>query len=123
MTRQSLGAWGEAVAREYLASHGYTIRAGNWRCPEGEIDLVAEMSGVLVFVEVKTRRSNAFGAPEEAVGQRKARRLLLAATSYLDAHQLAEVDWRIDVIAVTAGSGPRVLKLDHYADAVEGRLP
>jgi len=123
MTRLSLGAWGEAVARQHLASHGFLIQASNWRCSEGEVDLVAETEGMLVFVEVKTRRSGTFGTPEEAVGTRKARRLLLAATAYIEAHQLADVDWRIDVIAITAGRGPRVLKLEHYADAVEGRLP
>jgi putative endonuclease len=123
MTHLSLGAWGEAVAREHLASNGFIIHASNWRCAEGEIDLVAETGGVLVFVEVKTRRSQTYGTPEEAVGGRKARRLLLTATAYLEAHQLADVDWRIDVMAITAGRGPRVLRLEHYADAVEGRLP
>jgi len=123
MTRLSLGAWGEAVAREHLASHGFIIHASNWRCSEGEVDLVAETDGTLVFVEVKTRRSRTYGTPEEAVGGRKARRLLLTATAYLEAHQLADVDWRIDVIAITAGRGPRLLNLEHYADAVEGRLP
>ena len=123
MTRSSLGAWGEAAARDYLVSHGYHVRASNWRCSEGEIDLVAEMQGTLVFVEVKTRRGGGYGAPQEAVGPRKARHLVLASARYLEDQNLTNVDWRIDVIAITAGPGPRVRSLEHYCDAVEGRLP
>ena len=68
MTRASLGAWGEAAARSHLVSRGYVVRDVNWRCPEGEIDLIAELQGTLVFVEVKTRRSTGYGTPQEAVG-------------------------------------------------------
>jgi putative endonuclease len=121
--RSSLGAWGEAVARDHLVSHGYVVRAVNWRCAEGEIDLIAEMQGTLVFVEVKTRRGTGYGAPQEAVGPRKARRLMLVAARYLEDEHLADIDWRIDVIAITAGPGPQVRSLEHFCDAVEGRLP
>lgn len=123
MTRNSLGAWGEAAARDHLLSRGYEVRAANWRCPEGEIDLIVETQGMLVFVEVKTRRGAGFGAPQEAVGPRKARRLVLAAARYLEDQHLADIDWRIDVIAITAGPGPKVRSLEHFCDAVEGRLP
>jgi putative endonuclease len=123
MTRSSLGAWGEAAARQHLEDNGYRVRACNWRCPEGEIDLVAETEGMLVFVEVKTRRGGGYGAPQEAVGPRKARHLILAATRYIEDQQLGDIDWRVDVIAITAGPGPRVLNLEHICDAVEGRIP
>lgn len=123
MTRSPLGAWGEAAARQYLEANGYRVRACNWRCAEGEIDLVAETDNTLVFVEVKTRRGAGFGAPQDAVGPRKARHLVLAATRYLEEQQLRDVDWRVDVIAITAGPGPRVLNLEHICDAVEGRVP
>ncbi len=123
MTRSSLGAWGEAAARDHLVSQGYEVRAVNWRCAEGEIDLIAEVQGTLVFVEVKTRRGAGFGSPQEAVGPRKARHLMLAATRYLEDAHLADIDWRIDVIAITAGPGPRVRSLEHFLNAVEGRLP
>ncbi len=118
MSPASLGAWGEARAREHLLAQGYTLLASNWRCPEGELDLVAEIEAMLVFVEVKTRRSTAFGRPEEAVSAAKARHLVQAALSYLEASQLADRDWRIDVIAITAARGPRLAQLEHFVDAV-----
>jgi putative endonuclease len=123
MKRTALGAWGEAQARWYLESNGYRVRGCNWRCAEGEIDLVAEFAGGLVFVEVKTRRSTAFGAPQESVGPRKSRHLVLAAQRYLEEQGLPDVDWRVDVIAITAGPGPSLLSLEHFRDAIEGRIP
>ncbi len=68
--RQRLGRWGEGVAATHLEAHGYTILARNWRCAAGEIDLVARDGETLVFVEVKTRRGRAYGAPEEALTPR-----------------------------------------------------
>jgi len=123
MTRSSLGAWGEAAARDHLVSQGYAVRAVNWRCAEGEIDLIAETQGTLVFVEVKTRRGAAYGTPQEAVGPTKARHPMLAASRYLEDEHLADIDWRIDVIAITAGPGPKLRSLEHFLNAVEGRLP
>jgi putative endonuclease len=123
MTRSLLGAWGEAAARQYLEANGYRVRACNWRCAEGEIDLVAETDGTRVFVEVKTRRGADFGAPQDAVGPRKSKHLWLAANRYLEEQKLDDVDWRVDVIAITAGPGPRVLNRGHISDAVEGRIP
>jgi len=118
VTSASLGAWGEARAREHLLAQGFTLQACNWRCQEGELDLVAESEGTLVFVEVKTRLSPAFGRPEEAVSARKARHLLQAALAYLDANQQNDREWRIDVIAITAARGPRLVELEHFVDAV-----
>lgn len=123
MTRFSLGAWGEAQARDFLLRQGYTLLAGNWRSPEGELDLIAEVDGTLVFVEVKTRRTAAFGAPEEAISPRKIRHLIRSAAAYLEAHTTGDRAWRIDVIAITAGPGPRVIRLEHFADAIQARVP
>jgi len=123
MTRSLLGAWGEAAARQYLEANGCRVRACNWRRAKGEIDLVAETDNTLVFVEVKTRRGAGSGAPQDAVGPSKARHLVLAATRHLEEQQLRDVDWRLDVMAITAGRGPRVLNLEHSCDAVEGRVP
>ncbi|MBM3121974.1 MAG: YraN family protein [Chloroflexi bacterium] len=120
MSPPSLGAWGEARAREHLLAQGYTLLASNWRCREGELDLVAEIEGTLVFVEVKTRRSTAYGRPEEAISARKARHLVQAALSYLEASQVADRDWRVDVIAITAARGPRLVQLEHFVDALHG---
>lgn len=110
-SRQELGRWGEAHAAEYLVDQGYTIVARNERTPYGEIDLVAQkVSGptaesresqeLLVFVEVKTRTSQSFGYPEEAVTPRKQINLISAAQHYLQEHPDLNLDWRIDVISI-----------------------
>ena len=67
MSRQALGKWGEATAADFLEKQGYSIVERNCRTPYGEIDLVAYDGAVFVFVEVKTRATDAFGFPEEAV--------------------------------------------------------
>ena len=118
MSSATLGGWGEARARDYLLAQGYSLHASNWRCRQGELDLVAEVGGTLVFVEVKTRRSPAFGAPEASVSARKVRHLVVAAQAYLEAHELTDHDWRVDVIAITAARGPRLVRLEHFVDAV-----
>ena len=77
--RGGLGARGEDIAAAFLQAHGYTIQRRNYRCRYGEIDLVCTHDAVLVFCEVKLRRSNSFGMPEEAITPRKLARLALAA--------------------------------------------
>lgn len=72
MTRSSLGAWGETAARQHLEANGCRVRGCCWRCPESEIDLVAETEGMQVFVEVKIRRGGGRGALQGAAGPRKA---------------------------------------------------
>jgi putative endonuclease len=101
---QRVGRWGEELAAGYLSQRGYRILDRNARTPYGEIDLVAcqdEMApACTVFVEVKTRRSGAFGLPEEALTARKRAHLLAAARAYLQTHPDLNADWRIDVIAI-----------------------
>lgn len=84
--RRDLGAFGERVAAAHLEAKGYRIRARNFRCREGEIDIVAEDGETLVFVEVRTRRGNALGTPAESVTVAKQRRLLTVARAYLQEH-------------------------------------
>src|ERR671933_812580 len=98
--RGALGARGEDIAAAYLQAHGYTVQARNYRCRYGEIDLVCTHGAVLVFCEVKLRRSGRDGTPEERGTRRKLARLALAAHSYLAEHGLEEADWRIDVVAL-----------------------
>jgi putative endonuclease len=100
VVRQSLGRTGERLAAEKLLTRGYLILERNFRCSYGEIDLVAEHQEDLVFVEVKTRRGEAYGLPEEAVNERKQRKIMQVASYYLDIHNCAERSWRIDVVAV-----------------------
>jgi putative endonuclease len=118
---QRLGRWGERLAAVYLEQRGYTILAYNARTPYGELDLVARQDGVTVFVEVKTRRSTAFGLPETAITPTKQAHLLSAAQSYLQTHPDLEGDWRVDVIAIcrlaAANAEPEIV---HFENAFAG---
>ncbi|HET6954296.1 MAG TPA: YraN family protein [Acidimicrobiales bacterium] len=78
-----LGARGEQLAADWYAARGYRLVARNWRCREGELDLVVARPGELVFCEVKTRSSDRFGVPAEAVTAAKQRRIRLLATRFL----------------------------------------
>ena len=116
--RQSLGRLGERLAGDALEERGYRIVARNFRCRAGEIDLVAEEGEDLVFVEVKTRRGVTHGLPEEAVNERKARKIREIACHYLDLHNLPECSWRIDVVAVQFSPMGRLTEIRVYQHAV-----
>ncbi|HEX9797043.1 MAG TPA: YraN family protein [Anaerolineales bacterium] len=115
----SIGDWGEQVAVEHLQAAGYGILVRNWHGPRGEIDIVAEQEGVLVFVEVKARRGRRYGTPEAAVTGSKQRSLQRTAWGYLEANQADDRRWRIDVIAIEGDPASGVQRLDHYVNAVE----
>lgn len=100
--KDALGRRGEALAAAHLQSAGLRIVDRNWRCPQGEIDLVASDGGELVFVEVKTRSSVAFGHPLEAITVAKLARLRRLAAAWCDAHPGPHDRIRIDAIAVIA---------------------
>lgn len=93
----------------------------NYRCRWGEVDLIAMDGPTWVFVEVRTRRSNAFGSPVESVTAEKARRLTLTAQDFLERRALISDDilWRIDVVAIRLGAGRRVLDIQHLQNVVE----
>ena len=95
-----LGRQGEELAAAYLAQAGLTILARNWRCAQGEIDIVAVDGEALVICEVKTRSGVTFGTPLEAVTRQKAYRLRRLAALYLRTHQILYEQVRIDVIGV-----------------------
>ena len=116
--RQGLGRTGERLAAEELSRRGYRILEQNFRCSYGEIDLVMEDEQDLVFVEVKTRRGNAYGLPEEAVTSRKRQKIVQVACHYLDLHTCAERSWRIDVVAVQLSRGGKPEEIRVYQHAV-----
>lgn len=116
--RLGLGHKGERLAETHLEQKGYKIITRNHRTPFGEIDLVAQKDGAWVFVEVKTRRSAAFGAPEEAIGARKRKHLLAAARHYLSQHSLHEVNWRIDVVAIEMSWRGQVKRIELIENAI-----
>lgn len=95
-----LGRAGEQLATDHLLANGYVILARNWRCREGELDLVATTSGVLVVAEVKTRSGRGFGAPAEAVTAAKAARIRSLAVRWRQEQGLRWCPLRFDVIAV-----------------------
>lgn len=118
--RQRLGAFGERVAAAHLEARGYAIRQRNFRSREGEIDIVAEKDGCLVFVEVRTRRGEAMGSAAESVTPAKQQRLRAAVQAYAQAHEGLPADQRIDVITVTLAPDGRLVNLEHIENAVEG---
>lgn len=100
MKRRDTGILGEKLARDFLKKRGYRIRKANYRCPRGEIDLIAEHRDYLVFVEVRTKRSREFGSPEESITPAKKERLRAVAAYYCQTHDKLPQLWRIDVVAV-----------------------
>jgi putative endonuclease len=117
--RQVLGAAGEQLARRHLEQRGYRFVTANWRRPYGELDLIMRDGDALVFVEVKTRRGERLVTAEESLTAPQARRLLLAAQSFLaERADLAGLFWRIDLVAVTLAPSGAVSRLSHIVDAV-----
>jgi putative endonuclease len=99
--KDAVGRFGEQLAVDRLAAAGLEIIERNWRCPAGEIDIVATDEGTIVFVEVKTRSSLAFGDPAEAVSHTKAARLRRLALHWLAAHPDRHgAALRFDVVSV-----------------------
>ncbi len=107
-----LGKQGEGLAEKYLKRQGYKIIEANYRCSLGELDIIANDRGVLVFVEVKTRVSATQGLPQEAVTPAKQRKIGQIALNYLSQHGLQDkVDCRFDVVAIhlsTEGKTDRI---------------
>ena len=116
--RRELGSWGEAAAARFLEGRGYLVRETNYRCPEGEIDIVAQKDDCLVFVEVRTRRSLGFGTPEESVTAAKKEKLTNTALYYVATHTGLPADWQVDVVAVEVGQDGEVRRLEHIEDAL-----
>lgn len=103
--KQALGAYGEALAARHLVTAGMVLLDHNWRCPEGEVDLVLRDGTTLVVCEVKTRRSAAYGSPLEAVGPAKFGRLRRLAALWMVDHGEHCEDVRIDLVGVTSPRG------------------
>ena len=111
--KDGIGQYGERVAARHLAAAGMEIVEQNWRCPTGELDLVARDGPVVVFAEVKTRSSEAFGDPAEAVDEVNAARLRRLAVLWLESRGLEFAEVRFDVVSVLRGrSGPA--RVDHF---------
>ena len=115
----TLGQQGERAAERYLKRLGYIIVARGERDDLGELDLIAVDGRTIVFIEVKTRRSDLAGHPAEAVDEQKQRRITRLALAYLKRHDLLEYPSRFDVVAVTWPSGAKQPKIEHIKNAFE----
>ncbi|MFH1169914.1 MAG: YraN family protein [Chloroflexota bacterium] len=118
MKRREVGLLGEKMARGYLEERGYVIRQTNYRCREGEADIVAEHNGCLVFVEVRTKKSLEFGTPEESITPAKMSRMRAVAARYWQAHDGLPESYRIDVVAVELGQDNKASRIEVIENAV-----
>ncbi len=98
--RRAVGAYGERLAERHLREQGLVVLARNWRCPDGEVDLILRDGEDVVFCEVKTRRGDRFGTPAEAVSPAKVRRLRRLAMRWLEQTTVRPREIRFDVVAV-----------------------
>ncbi len=115
MNTQYEGAQGEELAVDFLIKKGYRILARNFRFQHGELDIVAEDGTVLVFVEVKTRRSYDYGTPEESISIRKRRLLRRTAEGYMYTLGIVDRECRCDVIAIERQNDQ--IEIRHLIDA------
>jgi len=114
---RSLGDSGERQAVQFLKKQGYQIVKRNYKCPSGEVDIIARDGETLVFVEVKTRTGTAFGLPQEAVDRRKQKKLVNVAFHYIG--RLKEPpSMRFDIITVMQGEEGD-FRLEHFPDAFD----
>lgn len=116
MKARAIGYLGENAAADFLRKKGYEIRQQNFTVAGGEIDLVAEKNGVIVFVEVKTRSSSEFGEGEESITPLKRRRILYAVRRFLARNDF-DGEYRLDAIEVAIDPATKnVLKCSHWED-------
>lgn len=108
------GKQGEEIAVKYLTDKGYEILERNWRNRHKEVDIIAKDGRELVFVEVKTRKSNNYGEPDLAVNKQKQRLLISAANAYIFRNNM-DLDARFDIISIILSDGEP--KIDHIEDA------
>ncbi|OGN99243.1 MAG: hypothetical protein A2Y58_03085 [Chloroflexi bacterium RBG_13_51_52] len=120
MKRRETGALGERIACEFLGKNGYEILEKNYRCPDGEIDIVAQQKDTLVFIEVRTKKSRFFGRPEESITTVKQERLTKLAEQYGQAHENLPEAWRIDVVAIQIENNGKIERIEIIENAVDG---
>ncbi len=118
MKRRETGILGEKLAREFLKKRGYHIVETNYRCPEGEIDIVARHKDFLVFIEVRTKKSLEFGSPEESITPAKKERMKATAYYYQQIHNNLPLLWRIDVVAVELNQNGKLSRIELIENAV-----
>jgi putative endonuclease len=108
----ALGRKGENLAARYLESRGLVVLSRNWRCPDGELDLVLTDGRTLIVCEVKTRTSTEFGTPAEAVSHEKAQRVRRLAHRWLNTYRVGWCELRFDIVSVLWPAG-HIPRIDH----------
>ena len=119
MKRRETGMLGEKLACDFLGKNGYNILETNYRCPGGEIDIIARQEDTLVFIEVRTKKSRQFGTPEESITPTKMERLRTVAAHYGQNRSNLPASWRIDVVAIQMDSKGKVSRIEIIENAVE----
>jgi putative endonuclease len=109
-----IGAFGQELAANYLRQKGYQIQTENFRSHEGEIDIIANNDEQLVFVEVKTRLSDRYGLPEQAVSESKLEKMTQTALRYLEQKQINNDNYRFDIVAIEIDKILKKAKIRHY---------
>jgi len=118
--KRSLGQFGERIAAARLEAEGYRIVDHNFRCREGEIDIIAQKGVCLVFVEVRARRGDAMGSAAASLTPLKGARITAAAEAYCQERSDLPEERRIDVITIDLSPEGRVLRVDHIENAFAG---
>ena len=118
MKRRDVGIRGEKLAGDFLKKRGYRIWETNYRCPEGEIDIIAKHKDSLVFIEVRTKKSLEFGSPEESITPAKMERLRSVAARYRQTRDNLPASWRIDVVAVELDQRDNISRIELIENAV-----
>ncbi len=119
MSNRDLGDFGERLAAGMLLRNGYRIRKLQARTPFGEIDIVAESGDLVLFVEVKTRRTTEFGTPEEAITPAKREHLARSVEAYRQAEGLLGRPFRVDAVAIVMDEATRKATVRHIPNALE----
>lgn len=120
MDKQGKGRLGEDAAAAELLKRGHIIIERNYHKPCGEIDIISEINGFIVFTEVKTRKLNSMVSGLEAVGFRKRERIIRTADIYLSEHETGlQPRYDIAEVTITRGEAPRILRIDIYEDAFD----
>lgn len=114
---KNIGKFGEEAASKYLEAKGYRIRERNYRTFLGEIDIISEYKGNIIFVEVKTRCSDKFGHPGKAINLTKQKKIIKNALNYLSKYRLWQTNTRFDVILVSISTHKSINRIKHIENA------
>jgi len=118
MKRRETGILGERLAQDFLKKQGYRILETNYRCPQGEIDIVARHKDYLVFIEVRTKKSLDYGSPEESITPAKKERMRAAAFHYRQTHNDVPALWRIDAVVIELNQKGALSRIELIENAV-----